>query len=910
MADLRAWLDDIGLGRHAELLRSHDIDFDVLRTLTEPDLKELGLSLGDRRRLLQAIASRSIGSTEPASERAGPPPLADRRQLTVVFSDLADSTQLSAVLDPEELREVLRLYQGAVAGAVRAAGGFVAKYLGDGVLAYFGYPQAQEDAAERAVRAGLAAAAAVAALPAAKGEALAARVGIATGPVVVGDVIGEELAREVNVVGETPNLAARLQGVADRGQVVIAETTRRLVGELFALRTLAPQELRGYASPVRAFVVEGARAVESRFAAVRAARSRFVGRAQEVGLLVDRWESAKAGEGQLVLLAGEAGIGKSRISEAFGARIAAEAHLRIRWQCSPQHVNSPLYPVAAQVTHAAGIAADDGDAVKTTKLASVLRTRDADRLALLGTVLGVPLAASSDLAQMAAGLRRQRTLEALVEELAAHSQEQPVLLLLEDAHWIDPTTQDLLGKLVERLPQLAMLTLVTHRPDYAPPWSHEASATRLTLNRLTRTQIVTLLEDLAEGRTLPQPIVEHIVVKSDGIPLYVEEMFAGLRDGGVIEVRDGGYALARSLDGHAVPATLQDALMARLDRHVSAKAVAQIGAVIGREFSHGLLTEVAAIPAAALREGLEELLAAGLVFARGTPPVASYVFKHALVQDAAYGSLLKAPRQAAHGRIAAALAATGTAAPELVAQHFEAAERWHDAVDWYERAGNSGGRYAAPREVLAAYEHAWSLTSRRLTEAEQKKFAGRLLRRVGEIRMQVFGYSSPAALEAYEDACRYALEKGDRSDYLAALTGLGSLLYTSAEVQQLATRLSEITDPDLAACETPTRIRYLGLQGLCRIVFGDLTGGASKLSQAIELDDRDPCGTDHLWGGADPAVALRAHYGPLVGVLGYPQKAMKIGDASVAIARNRDHKFSLAWALQVQFALVRRNADL
>jgi len=666
MTDIARWLDGLGLGKYAAAFAEAEIEFDVLPDLTDGELEKLGIPLGPRKRMLRAIANLGTGDTAPATlgPPGGPHAAAGRRQLTVLFADLVGSTELSQALDPEDLREVMQAYQSRVTTAIRDAGGFLAKYMGDGVLAYFGYPQAREDAAERAVRAGLAVVATMRGLAPVRGQTLAVRVGIATGAVVVGDVIGDDLAREVNVVGETPNLAARLLGIAEPNQVVIADSTRHLVGDLFRLHALGSQALKGINGPTEAWAVLDARPVISRFEAVRNARqSQFVGRSQEVGLLLDRWEHAVAGEGQLVLLSGEAGIGKSRITDTFYERISDQPHYRIRYQCSPQHVNSPLYPVITQLTYAAGIAPEDDAASRAAKIAALLGAADSDRVALIANLLGVPLSEGARLASFEPTRRRQLTLEALAGQLDILTSQRPVLLLLEDAHWIDPSTQDLITLAIERATRLQLLIAVTFRPEYQAPWVGNPIATQLALNRLARAQVTALLASLARYKALPEEAVEHIAARSDGIPLYVEEMFGALCDAGVLAEAEGGYHLARPLHGAVVPATLQDSLMARLDRMAPAKAVAQVGAVIGREFEHGLLAAAAGMNPAAIEQGIGDLVAAGLIFARGSAPDAVYSFKHALVQDAAYASLLRSRRQALHLRVVDAIE---TQAPDIV----------------------------------------------------------------------------------------------------------------------------------------------------------------------------------------------------------------------------------------------------
>ncbi len=664
-----AWLDRAGLSRLAPLFRANGIDLDVVMALNDGDLRELGLSLGDRKRVLAAIDADDPSAPKPVASATRVDSEAERRQLTILFADMVGSTALSYDLDPEDLREVMRIFRDEVTAAIEDAGGYVAKYMGDGVLAYFGYPQAQEDAAERAVRAGLAL---VTARHGAEGaQRRAVRVGIASGPVVIGDIFGAGLAREVNVVGETPNLAARLLGVAGPNQLIVSTTTRRLVGDLFQLKALAPLALKGIAGRVDAYEIYGDRTIVSRFEAARSARSsRLVGRCAEVDAMLERWQEAKTGHGRMLLLAGEAGIGKSRITEAFYERMADEPHFRIRYQCSPQHLDTPLYPVITQLRHAAGLA--EGAPV-TDAIDRLLEGADADALVLIRHLLGASLPDGSRFAGMDPDRRRQLTMQALVDQVSRLTTLLPVLFVVEDAHWIDPTTQALAGLGLKQAWNLRLLIVVTHRPEYQPPWADDAMASRIVLGRLAQDEVRGLLGGLARGKALPGEVVDHIVARTDGIPLYVEEMFWALLEGGILVETETGFRVEGALQDATVPATLQDSLMARLGHDDTAKSVANVGAVIGREFGHDLLAAIAGMEEANLRRGLEHLIDAGLVNMRDTSPEATYVFRHALVQEAAYVSQLRSRRQQLHAAIVGHIEKSGSALaqaqPEWMAYH-------------------------------------------------------------------------------------------------------------------------------------------------------------------------------------------------------------------------------------------------
>ena len=618
--DIVVWLRSLGLGKYEAAFRENEIDETVLPSLTEEHLKELGVTaLGHRLKLLDAIAAlRNDASgntpsvdaaTTSTAPSAHPEDRAERRQVTVMFSDLVGSTALSARMDPEDLREVISAYQKCVAETVGRFGGFVAKYMGDGVLVYFGYPQAHEDDAERAMRAGLELVAAVAGL---KTHApLQTRVGIATGLVVVGDLIGSGASQEQAIVGETPNLAARLQGIAEPNSVVIAESTRKLVGNLFELEDLGAQDLKGVSGPVRAWAALRPSSVESRFEAMHASGlTELVGREEEIEILLRRWSKIKTGEGQVVLLSGEAGIGKSRLTAALLERFANEPHTRLRSFCSPQHTDSAFYPIIGQMERAAGLTRDDSLQAKLDKLDALLAqsSTSAQDAALLAEMLSLPNDGRYPALELTPQQRRQRTLEALVSQIVALSRQNPLLMIFEDVHWTDPTTLELFGRIVDRIPTLRVLLIVTFRPEFEPPWIGRPYVTALTINRLAERDVGAMIDGVIGNKLLPANIRQDIIERTDGIPLFVEEMTKA-----VLETESEGEALRTAAGipspSNAVPASLHASLMARLDRLGAAKEVAQIGAVIGREFSHALLAAVGDKPEPELQSALDRLVA-------------------------------------------------------------------------------------------------------------------------------------------------------------------------------------------------------------------------------------------------------------------------------------------------------------
>ena len=774
--DIAAWIRELGLDQYERAFLDNAIDAEVLPTLTADDLKDIGVTVvGHRRKLLNAIATLREPERLAGGEDVSPSALsadrrgeAERRQLTVLFCDLVGSTALSVRLDPEEMQEVLRSYQNAVAGEVTRFEGHVAKFMGDGVLAYFGWPRAHEDEAERAVRAGLAIAKAVSQLSTPAGESLSARVGIASGLVVVGDLVGEGAAREEAVVGETPNLAARLQEAATLGAVVIADGTRRLLGELFELRELGPTRLKGFAHPVSGFEILGERVTGSRFEARRSGRPLpMVGRDQELALVLERWRQAVAGEGQAVLLVGEAGIGKSRLVQATLDAIAGDGYLALRYQCSPVHTGTALWPVAQQLGFAAGLMPADAEAAKLDKLEALLREGlggVSEAVPLMAALLGMDAGARYPAQDLTPQQRRARMLAALVEHLLGLARRRPVLMVLEDAHWIDPTTLELLGQALDRIAGARVLLLLTSRPDHQPALGGHPHVTRLTLNRLGRGPTEAIVARLSGGRSLSPEVLAEIAARTDGVPLFIEELTKA-----VLEIGAAG-------PGTAVPASLHASLMARLDRVPGVKEVAQVAACIGRTFAYPLLAAVSLSPEAELRAALDRLGAAELVFTRGTPPEASYAFKHALVRDAAHESLLKAQRQQLHGRIAQALEErfpeTVESEPELLAQHCAEAGLIEQAVEYRQRAGQQALARSATAEAVAQLDRGLELLVCLPDGPERRRRELGLQLGLGPALIAAKGFAAPETGRAYARACcELCRELGDIPKLLPALYG-------------------------------------------------------------------------------------------------------------------------------------------
>ena len=880
MIDVADWLAEQGLAEHARTFAANRIGADVLRELTDADLKELGLNLGDRKRLLKAIAALDTAAPTPVpSAKRGP----ERRQLTVMFVDLVGSTALSARLDPEAMSGVLRDYQNAVAGEIARFEGHVAKFMGDGVLAYFGWPRAHEDDAERSVRAGLASVAAVARLRGA-GEALACRVGIATGLVVVGDLVGEGAAQEEAVVGETPNLAARLQGMAEPGQVVVADRTRRLLGELFELKHLGARALQGMAETVPAFAILRDGRAGSRFDARHGSTlPPMVGRDQELAQLFERWRQAEAGEGQGVLLVGEAGIGKSRLLRGVRDAVADRSHAEVCWQCSPFHGDSPLWPVLQDLVGDPG-----GSTLVTLERRLAEAGTDPTRaVPLLAALLGIVPGERYPTLELSPEAQRPQLMATLVDHFLGLSTRRPLLVILEDAHWADATTLELASLLLDRIATAPVLVVITSRPEGLPALPTPAHLTRLTLSRLGRAAVAAMVEQLGLGQPAPAKLIDTIVQRTDGMPLFVEELTKALAE--------RGLSLDEGVEELDVPASLHDTLMARLDRLGEAKEMAQLAACIGREVAYPLLAAVADRPDPALRRGLDLLCDAELLFRRGVPPDAIYSFKHALVRDVAYESLLKSRRRAIHARLLEAIErGVVPAAAEDVAHHAAAAEQWGKALHHFGVAGKAALERAAHAEglglvakALAAGGHlagditaevamidlhrarGWAYltigdTPRMLAElrdAEARAARFGMTRLTCQLRAQrthvesLFGGSARRAIRYGYEALRIATVLRDADLTSAARFVLGQSLWVAGEYRAGAAELGIDAD----AYRHGLRMIAIGSSGTLAVdglaVLGDCLGQLGRWDDAIARGSEARAVADETGSPWDKSVA-------------------------------------------------------
>jgi class 3 adenylate cyclase/predicted ATPase len=911
--DVSDWLRTHGFQRYEAAFVANAIGTDVLPELTEDDLEKLGLPLGDRKRLVRAIrATFGTSHERPVENDAGkrspgePPrkPEAERRHLTVMICDLVGSTALSARLDPEDMRALTDAYHAACGEIVSTYDGFLAEFRGDGILAYFGYPHAHEDDAERTVRAALDIVAAVARLDTPAGEPLAVRIGIATGLVVIGDLSGESSLREHLVIGQTPNIAGRLQGLAAPGTIVVATSTRRLLGDLFELRDLGRHQVKGLDEPVAAWAVEGLSASEDRFDAARAGLSDLVGRTRELDFLLERQRLAWAGNGQVVLISGEPGIGKSRLMAALVERLAGERYTRLRHQCSPYHVNSALRPFIVQLERAAGFKADDPPEQRLTKLEALL-DRDAPRIRpmapLLAALLSIPSGERYPHLAVTSTEQRRRTLAALLDLFESLARKQPTLLLFEDAHWADATSLALLDQTIERVRELPVLALLTFRQEFEPPWADRPHVTTLMLGRLEQNDVESMVARVTGGRALPSEVMKQIVAKTDGNPLFVEELTKAVLETDILIADAEGYRLNGPLPPLAIPATLQDSLMARLDRLAEVKEIAQIGAAIGREFSYPLVRALVARDETYLWRALTQLEQAELVFRRGEPPDAIYSFKHALVRDAAYETLLKSRRHQLHAQIARVLEAkfTDTVAsqPEIVAHHFTQAGLADAAIDYWLQAGNLALSGSANAEAAKHLRQGIELIGHASSPARARKELDLYLA-LGPAMAATQGYATAETRRVFSRARELLGEGGTPKEQMTVLWGsylahaiLGEHDAAREVARQFLALAAHHEHPAVSALAN----RFMG-QTL--YMLGRFADARLHLERTLALcaANQETIVAYRRFGIDDQAGAL-AHISYPLAILGYPDQSAAAAEQAVSRARALGLVFTIAQSL-------------
>ncbi len=901
---LSDWLKANDLEEFGPVFVENQVDLKALEILTDEDLKELGFLFGPRKRILNAIERLKKEVTLQRAEVEMPiasGSLGERRQLTVVFCDLVGSTALSALLDPEELNALIKTYRNTCSEVVLRYEGHVAQILGDGLMVYFGWPVALEDAAERSVRAALEMAPAVKAIRAA--TPLAVRIGIATGSVVVGEASQDGKGDAGLAVGETPNLAARLQALAGPGEVVIAHTTRRLLGDAFSLTDLGTHPLKGITQPVQVWRVDEARRTEGRYRAAHGgiAVAPLVGRDEETALLGRRWQQARHGEGQVVLIGGQAGIGKSRLTQGLREGIA-EPHATLHYQCSPYHLNSPLQPFIDQLELSAGFARDDTPVRRVEKLEAAIAgsgVQTAEAARLFVGLLSLPTERYPPL-NLSPQKQKEKTLDALADRVEALAHQGPVLMVIEDVHWIDPTSQELLELLVPRVNGLPVLLVMTYRLEYAAPWAGEPGVTVLTLNRLGRTQVTRLVGEVTGGKALPPEVLDEILARTDGVPLFVEELTRSVLESGMLRGENGHYVLQGPLAALSIPATLRDSLMARLDRLGPVKEFAQIGACIGREFSYELIERTSTLRPELIKASLEALVGSGLV-TRNESPAAVYTFKHALVQDAAYESLLKSRRNELHARIAHVLethfADRVANAPEWLAHHHTQAGHVAEAIPLWRKAGTMAVQRVALKEAVAHFEKGLAMIGQLPPSSDRDGLELTIREPLNAAWTGLHGWAAPEVGVNARESLRLAESQGNGRSLLLAMWWAWTNTITQGRIADSLVWVN--------------RLRASGDEGgnIDFKMFGHVTAMVQHFLSGRLIESREQAGcaltlydprNAERWiqtTGHDLRTFVKVYACQLIWIMGFPDQAARLSDETAASAREDGHAFNLAWAL-------------
>ena len=902
--DIGEWLEALGLRRYEKTFTENEIDLDALHHLTEDDLREIGVALGARRKLQAAIAELNnkveLDETAKATPQTAAREEAERRQLTVMFCDLVGSTQLSQEVDPEDLRHIMDDYRNAVASAVRVHDGHIAKFLGDGVLAYFGWPVAHEDDAQRAVLAALAAMQEVEDLQTGD-RRLVARAGIATGPVVVGDLVGQTTEERGAVTGVTPNLAARLQDYAGPGQVIVHKSTKRLIGSTFELSDKIVCALKGFSEQVEAWLVKGAAQSQSRFEAMRGAGlTEFVGRDYEIGLLVDRWHKARDGEGQIALLSGEAGIGKSRVLREFESRLASDNVTILHYQCSPHEINAAFHPIVAEIEAAAGFRPDDTPERKLekleTRIGSIMSGID-DAVQTVATMLSVPTP-THVARELSPQRQKQRTIEIVVERISRIAGTQPLVLLVEDVHWIDPSSLEAFDAIIAGVREFPVLVLLTFRPEFEPKWTGYDNATLLSLTRLSRKEGRVIAERIAGGKALPNEVLDRILEHTDGVPLFVEELTKAILEAGILSESEDRFVLKGALPALAIPTTLQDSLMARLDRLAPVKRVVQAAACIGREFDADLLSSALAMPREELDEAIEVLLNAQLIFRRRSVRQGSYIFKHALVQDAAYASLLVSARQSLHEKLALALEANDDADALELARHFSGAGLRERASGLFLEAGRKSLAASALPEAIGTLEQGLGDVKEITEEATREHLELGLRVALGTARMANFGWAHPSVSDALEPAFPLAIALSDNEALGSILWGLWVHYQTRTNFPRAHHWLAELHDVAKANSTSNLPVIFDMSAGCQYFWEADYVRAVGHTDHLKRIYNREKHAAITAMTNHDPMVFSQHWAGSLADwISGRPDRSLERLEEAVEGARKIGHPFNHAFAL-------------
>ncbi len=903
--DLAEWLGSHDLSQYAQTFSDNNIDFSVLPDLTENDLKNIGISsLGHRKKLLKAIRDlvrKPIGTTNVVSAASGGGPSLTQpretefRQVTVVFSDLVGSTQLSENLDPEDLQELIGAYRRECSEAIKRYGGEVAQYFGDGVMAIWGYPNARENDAGSAIHAALEI---VSAVPRISGAVnLSCRVGICSGPAVVGE-IGD--GGGVDAVGEALNIAARLQTLATPNTVLISESTRRLVSAAFYFQDLGFRELKGVTEPLQVYCVLSAKTTASRFEAAHTdALTPLIGRSGELGLLLDRWQKAKEGDGQIVFLSGIPGVGKSRLLHEIKSHIQAEPHTLLYHQGSPYHAQSAFAPVIVQIEQAAKLTKHDADAERLSKLEGYLPhlpDRSIEPVLLIARLLSIPTGNCLELSGLSPQQIKNKTISVLIDAITAFSVQHPTLCIFEDAHWLDPSTLELLELISTRIDRARVLLVVSCRPEFRPAWINYANTTTLSLNRLSQTEGTALIQNLLKGENLPQSLLDKILQKADGVPLFIEELTSSLLN----TTSRGGGERRGHLTSPRVPDTLSDALMERLDRVAPSRHLAQVAAVIGREFSFDLLSIASQVDEGDILSALSLLERADIVSRVEIWPGVRFAFKHALLRDAIYDSMLKSKRQHIHADIAAALeqhlSDLAESQPEVLAHHYQEAANHEQAIHYWFKSGQRALAQSANVEAIANFRKALQLLTAQPETPERVKQTIDIQLAMGIPLIAVKGYASAETREAFSQARTLCLRTGNISSYFQALFGLWGHSWMCGKndealhmADEFLARAKELSDP------VPLMVAHRAL-GSTLLTIGDFQSSANHFQETIKLSsgaEKQPLYNLYM---VEPQAASLLLQSWDLWFLGYPDQSLSRVSEALALAHDLGHPYTVAFA--------------